>query len=74
MKQSRAMSLVESIANVIVGYVLAIATQIVVFPWFGLHTTLAQNLKMGAIFTVVSIVRSFALRRMFEAIRMRSAK
>jgi len=72
MKQSRAMSLVESVANVIVGYGVAVMTQILIFPIFGLHTTLAQNLKMGAIFTIVSIARSFALRRVFEAIRMRS--
>ena len=68
------MSLVEAIANVAVGYGIAVLTQILIFPVFGLHTTLAQNLKMGAIFTVVSIARSFALRRVFEAIRMRSAK
>ena len=74
MKQSRLMSLVESVANVIVGYGVAVVTQILIFPIFGLHTTLAQNLKMGAIFTIVSITRSFALRRVFEAIRMRSAK
>ncbi|WP_238365481.1 DUF7220 family protein [Mesobacterium pallidum] len=74
MKQSRLMSLVESVANVIVGYGVAVMTQILIFPIFGLHTTLAQNLKMGAIFTIVSIVRSFALRRVFEAIRMRTAK
>ena len=74
MKQSRLMSLIESVANVIVGYGVAVMTQILIFPIFGLHTTLAQNLKMGAIFTVVSIARSFALRRVFEAIRMRSAK
>lgn len=74
MKQSRLMSLVESIANVIVGYGVAVVTQILIFPIFGLHTTLAQNLKMGAIFTVVSIARSFALRRVYEAIRMRSVK
>ena len=74
MKQSRLMSLVESVANVIVGYGVAVGTQILIFPIFGLHTTLAQNLKMGAIFTIVSIARSFALRRVFEAIRMRSAK
>jgi hypothetical protein len=71
MKQSRLMSLVESVANVIVGYGVAVMTQILIFPIFGLHTTLAQNLKMGAIFTIVSIARSFALRRVFEAIRMR---
>ena len=74
MKQTRLMSLVESVANVIVGYGVAVLTQILIFPIFGLHTALAQNLKMGAIFTVVSIARSFALRRVFEAIRMRSAK
>jgi len=74
MKQSRLMSLVESVANVVVGYGVAVLTQILIFPIFGLHTTLAQNLKMGAIFTVVSIARSFALRRVFEAIRMRRSK
>jgi hypothetical protein len=74
MKQSRAMSLVESVANVIVGYGVAVVTQILIFPVFGLHTTLAQNLKLGLVFTIVSIARSFALRRVFEAIRMRSAK
>jgi len=74
MKQSCLMSLVESVANVIVGYGVAVMTQILIFPIFGLHTTLAQNLKMGAIYTIVSIARSFGLRRVFEAIRMRSAK
>lgn len=73
MKQSRAMSLVEAVANVAVGYGVAVVTQILIFPVFGLHTTLAQNLKMGAVFTVVSIARSFALRRLFEAIRVRGS-
>ena len=72
MKQSRAMSLVESVANVIVGYGVAVVTQILIFPVFGLHTTLAQNLKLGLVFTLVSLGRSYALRRMFEAIRMRT--
>lgn len=71
MKQSRLMSLVESVANVIVGYGVAVVTQMLIFPIFGLHTTLAQNLKMGLVFTIVSIGRSYALRRFFEAIRMR---
>ena len=44
-----------------------------IFPVFGLHTTLAQNLKMGAVFTIVSILRSYMLRRLFEAVRIRSS-
>ena len=71
MKQSRLMSLVESLTNVIVGYGIAVVTQALIFPWFGLHVTLAQNMAMGGIFTVISIARSFALRRMFEAVRVR---
>ena len=51
MTQSRTMSLVESVANVIVGYGVAVITQILIFPIFGLHTTLAHNLKLGAIFS-----------------------
>jgi len=74
MKQSRAMSLVEVIANVVVGYGVAVVTQMLVFPLFGLQMTLAQNLKLGLIFTVVSIARSFTLRRVFEAIRVRMGK
>jgi len=74
MRQSRAMSLVEAATNVVVGYGVAVVTQILIFPIFGLHTTLAQNLKMGAVFTIVSIGRSFALRRVFEAIRIASEK
>ncbi len=70
MKQSRAMSLVESFANMVVGYGVAVITQILVFPVFGLQMTLAQNLKMGLVFTGISIIRSFALRRLFERIRV----
>lgn len=74
MKQSRAMSFVESIANVVLGYGVAVATQVVIFPAFGVHVTLAQNLQIGAAFTLISICRLFALRRVFEAIRVRSTK
>ncbi len=68
MKQSRTMSLVESLANVVVGYGVAVVTQLSVFPWFGLSTHFSDALAIGAIFTVVSILRSYLLRRAFEAI------
>jgi len=64
--QSRRMSAVEAVANVVVGFGLAIATQVVVFPLFGLVASIGDNLAIGAIFTVVSIVRSYVLRRVFN--------
>ena len=70
MAQSRVMSLAESLANVIVGFGVAVVTQLLVFPLFGLHTTLAENLTISAIFTVMSIGRSYWLRRLFEGLRV----
>ncbi len=74
MRQSRRMSFAEALTNVAVGYGIAVATQIAVFPVFGLHASLADNLLMGVIFTVVSIVRSYSLRRLFEEIRVRRSR
>ena len=65
MRQSRLMSLVEAVTNV-VG--VAVGVQILLFPVFGLTVTLRQNLAIGLVFTGVSIARSYVLRRMFEAI------
>ena len=73
MKQSRLMSMVESLANVLVGYGVAVITQMMVFPLFGLAVTVSDNLLIGLIFTAVSIVRSYALRRGFEALRVRQS-
>jgi len=73
MKQSRLMSLVESLVNVLVGYGVAVVTQMAVFPLFGLAVTVTENLLIGLIFTAVSIVRSYALRRGFEALRVRQS-
>jgi hypothetical protein len=69
--QSRTMSLVEAVANVVVGYGLAVATQVLVFPMFQLQVSIGETLVIGLIFTIVSIVRSYALRRFFERVRLR---
>ncbi len=71
--QSRWMSLVESTTNIVVGYWLAVLTQVIVFPLFGLSVSLGENLGIGAVFTVVSLVRSFTLRRAFNAMVSTSA-
>ena len=67
--QSRPMSLLEAITNTLVGYGLAVATQLVIFPSFDLPARIPDALAMGAIFTLVSVGRSYALRRLFEGWR-----
>ena len=65
------MSMVETATNVVVGYGLAIATQMVVFPWFGIETGLAEHMTIGLLFVGVSLARGYLLRRLFERLRGR---
>ncbi len=71
MKQSRLISLLEAITNVALGYGIAVVTQVAVFPLFGLYLSLSDNLLISGVFTVVSVARSYAIRRLFEALRHR---
>jgi len=67
-RQTRGWSLLEAVTNVLVGYGVAVSTQMLVFPLFGLHATLQENLLLGLVFTVVSLARSYVLRRAFEGL------
>jgi hypothetical protein len=59
-------SAMEAIVNVLVGYWVAILAQILIFPLFELHVSMTDNMLIGGLFTVVSLVRSYLLRRAFN--------
>lgn len=67
--QSRAMSALEAVTNVAVGFWIGVAAQVLVFPIFGFHAGAREHLLIAVAFTAVSLARSYALRRLFEAIR-----
>jgi di/tricarboxylate transporter len=56
---------VESVANVAIGYGVAVVSQIAIFPLFGVHLPLAENMAIGGYFTVISLARSYVIRRLF---------
>lgn len=72
MKQSKLMSLVETVLSTVIGFGVALTTQILVFPLFGFNPPISHNLLIGAIFTVASIARGFLVRRLFEALHIRN--
>jgi hypothetical protein len=67
MTQSRLESLIESVVNILIGYCIALASQLILFPLFSIHISLSTNLQIGAWFTVISLIRSYTLRRWFNA-------
>ena len=64
------MSFAEVMTNIFIGYFVALITQLTVFPRVGIDIDIGTNLLIGAIFTVVAIVRSYAFRRLFEWLRV----
>lgn len=71
MKQSKLMSWVETCLNTGIGFAIAITAQVFVFPLFGFNPPLATNFYIALIFTVISIVRGYIMRRVFEALHIR---
>ena len=67
MNQTRLESLAEVIINVIIGWGVGLLTQLVVFPIFDIHVSFGDQFWISVVFTVVSIVRSYAIRRWFNA-------
>lgn len=63
--QTKKHSFIESIVNVLIGYLIACGSQIVIFPFFDIHIPLSDNFLIGMWFTLISIIRSYLLRRWF---------
>ena len=64
--QSREASLLEAATNVTLGFVLALLMQALLYPMFGIHTTVLTDSTIAVVFTLVSLVRSYLVRRAFE--------
>ena len=64
--QSPLQSMVESFANILVGWGVALISQVLLFPLFQIHVSLKTNLWISIWFTIISLIRSYALRRYFN--------
>lgn len=71
--QSKLHSFLESVLNIVIGYVVAILSQLIIFPWFGINLPIQENLLMGLCFTVISLIRSYYIRRWFNWLHHKQA-
>jgi hypothetical protein len=69
MSQSRVGSIVETITNTAVGYAINFTANLIVLPLFGYHVSVRDNCAIGVIYTVISVARSYVLRRAFNSFR-----
>jgi membrane protein implicated in regulation of membrane protease activity len=64
--QSKLESLTEAIINTFIGFVIAFISQLIFFPIVGVDVTLGQNFLLTVLFTLVSIIRTYVVRRYFN--------
>jgi hypothetical protein len=67
MIQTRLGSLIEACINVLIGFVINMGANFLILPLIGFHISMAQNLFIGVLYTLISVARSYAVRRWFNA-------
>lgn len=72
--QSRFQSLIEAWLNVLIGFGVSLTANLVVLPLFGYPVTVGDAFGIGLVFTAISIVRSYLIRRMFNSLLHRNKK
>lgn len=66
MSQTKRASLAETLFNTKVGFAINFVANLVILPWFGFDVKPGPAFHMGLIFTVISIVRGYCIRRLFN--------
>ena len=64
--QTKYQSLIESFTHILIGYLTALLSQVLIFPLFDINVSLQDNLLIGLYFTIISLIRSYLVRRYFN--------
>ena len=64
--QTKYQSLIESLTNILIGYLTALLSQVLIFPLFDIDVSFQDNLLIGLYFTIISLLRSYLVRRYFN--------
>ena len=65
--QSKKDSLIESLTSTTIGVIIGILLNLTILPVFGYPVSLSDSLLISIIFTIVSVVRSYIIRRWFNS-------
>jgi hypothetical protein len=63
-------SATEALANIAVGFGVNYGANLLILPWFGFASlSPSKNFIIGMIYTAISLVRSYVLRRWFNGLK-----
>ena len=64
--QSKKYSIIESVANTVIGLVTSFIIQIIIYPLLDIPVTISQNVIITFVFFIVSVLRGYLVRRYFN--------
>ena len=64
--QTKKMSLVEATAQAVTGWIVSVATQIILLPYFDVHISIKKNMLIGLVFVIIGMARGYLVRRFFN--------
>ena len=64
--QSKKDSLIESLTSVGIGWFIGVILNMLILPLFDYDVSLTDGVLISIIFTAVSIIRSYVIRRLFN--------
>ncbi len=74
MSQSKKGSMIEAVIGSVIAFTISMLAQAVIYPLYGVYFTFLENFSLTMIFTVISIIRSYFVRRMFNWFQTRAVK
>ena len=66
--QTKTQSMIEACTSVFIGYWIAVISQIILYPYFDIEVTFGDQMYIALWFTVISIIRTYLMRRLFNMI------
>ena len=71
MSQSKRGSIIETVTGTAIGYTVAVISQVIIFPFFNVNLPLEQNMVIALWFTVISLIRGYWVRRLFNLMHVK---
>jgi len=67
--QTKTFSLIEAITSTLIGFIVSLIVQLIIYSIMDIRVTITQNLTITTVFTIVSIFRGYLVRRFFNKIK-----
>ena len=65
--QTKRQSLIETLTSVFVGWLIGVILNLTILPLFDYNITVVDSLWVSLIFTVISVVRGYLIKRFFNS-------